>query len=82
MTGLSGGEGLAVIGLSGEEGLAVRKMWGTPNGLISILPCPYFPVHTSLSRYKLMKAYMPTVGTMGLDMMFRTCTVQASVNLQ
>ena len=27
-------------------------------------------------RYKLMKAYMPTVGTMGLDMMFRTCTVQ------
>ena len=23
-----------------------------------------------------MKAYMPTVGTMGLDMMFRTCTVQ------
>jgi glutamate--cysteine ligase len=27
-------------------------------------------------RYALMKAYMPTVGSMGLDMMFRTCTVQ------
>lgn len=27
-------------------------------------------------RYALMKKYMPTVGTMGLDMMFRTCTVQ------
>ena len=27
-------------------------------------------------RYNLMKAYMPTVGSMGLDMMFRTCTVQ------
>ena len=27
-------------------------------------------------RYKIMKAYMPKVGSMGLDMMFRTCTVQ------
>lgn len=27
-------------------------------------------------RYALMRAYMPTVGSMGLDMMFRTCTVQ------
>jgi glutamate--cysteine ligase len=27
-------------------------------------------------RYRLMKAYMPTVGTRGLDMMFRTCTIQ------
>ena len=24
-----------------------------------------------------MRQYMPKVGTMGLDMMFRTCTVQA-----
>jgi glutamate--cysteine ligase len=24
-----------------------------------------------------MREYMPKVGTMGLDMMFRTCTVQA-----
>lgn len=23
-----------------------------------------------------MKAYMPTVGSKGLDMMFRTCTIQ------
>ncbi len=28
-------------------------------------------------RYKIMREYMPKVGTMGLDMMFRTCTVQA-----
>lgn len=27
-------------------------------------------------RYRLMKSYMPTVGTRGLDMMFRTCTIQ------
>ena len=27
-------------------------------------------------RYKIMSAYMPKVGSLGLDMMFRTCTVQ------
>ena len=27
-------------------------------------------------RYRLMKAYMPRVGSRGLDMMFRTCTIQ------
>ena len=31
-------------------------------------------------RYKLMKEYMPTVGTMGLDMMFRSCTVQVNLD--
>lgn len=30
-------------------------------------------------RYRLMKAYMPTVGSKGLDMMFRTCTIQVRV---
>ena len=29
-------------------------------------------------RYKIMKNYMPQVGTRGLDMMTRTCTVQAN----
>ncbi|GHP11765.1 glutamate--cysteine ligase [Pycnococcus provasolii] len=33
-------------------------------------------------RYKLMKAYMPTVGTMGLDMMFRTATVQVNLDYE
>ncbi|KAG2435053.1 hypothetical protein HYH02_012050 [Chlamydomonas schloesseri] len=33
-------------------------------------------------RYKLMKAYMPTVGSMGLDMMFRTCTVQVNLDFE
>ena len=31
-------------------------------------------------RYKIMRAYMPKVGGMGLDMMFRTCTVQANLD--
>ncbi len=32
------------------------------------------------SRYKIMTAYMPKVGTRGLDMMYRTCTVQVNVD--
>lgn len=32
------------------------------------------------SRYKIMSAYMPKVGTRGLDMMFRTCTVQVNLD--
>ncbi|CAI3940830.1 Gamma-glutamylcysteine synthetase (Gsh2) (PDB:2GWD) [Commensalibacter communis] len=31
-------------------------------------------------RYKIMKAYMPKVGTLGLDMMTRTCTVQVNLD--
>jgi len=31
-------------------------------------------------RYGIMKAYMPKVGGLGLDMMFRTCTVQANLD--
>ena len=31
-------------------------------------------------RYGIMKNYMPKVGTRGLDMMFRTCTVQVNLD--
>jgi glutamate--cysteine ligase len=31
-------------------------------------------------RYVIMRRYMPLVGSMGLDMMFRTCTVQANLD--
>ncbi|MDR3511462.1 MAG: glutamate--cysteine ligase [Caulobacteraceae bacterium] len=31
-------------------------------------------------RYAIMRAYMPKVGGRGLDMMFRTCTVQANLD--
>lgn len=33
-----------------------------------------------LAFLRLMKAYMPTVGTRGLDMMFRTCTIQVNLD--
>ncbi len=31
-------------------------------------------------RYKIMRGYMPTRGSMGLDMMTRTCTVQVNLD--
>ena len=31
-------------------------------------------------RYGIMARYMPKVGTRGLDMMFRTCTVQVNLD--
>ena len=32
------------------------------------------------ARYDIMRAYMPKVGSMGLDMMLRTCTVQVNLD--
>jgi glutamate--cysteine ligase len=31
-------------------------------------------------RYRIMSAYMPKVGKLGLDMMYRTCTVQTNLD--
>ncbi|MBL4721593.1 MAG: glutamate--cysteine ligase [Alphaproteobacteria bacterium] len=33
-------------------------------------------------RYKIMRDYMPTRGSLGLDMMLRTCTVQVNLDFQ
>ena len=33
-------------------------------------------------RYKIMRAYMPKKGRLGLDMMLRTCTVQANLDYE
>jgi glutamate--cysteine ligase len=33
-------------------------------------------------RYQIMRRYMPKVGSKGLDMMFRTCTVQANLDFE
>jgi len=33
-------------------------------------------------RYRIMRDYMPKKGSMGLDMMLRTCTVQANLDYQ
>jgi len=48
-------------------GMGVLPKWGLED--ISIMP---------KERYKIMSAYMPKVGTRGLDMMLRTTTIQAN----
>ncbi|MES2253389.1 MAG: glutamate--cysteine ligase [Pseudomonadota bacterium] len=54
---------------------------------ISFLATGFDPYNTRDSvpwmpkeRYNIMRSYMPTVGTMGLDMMTRTCTVQVNLD--
>jgi hypothetical protein len=62
-----------------------NRAWRFASSSHENLPKPSHPTLTPYryklmkDRYKLMKAYMPTVGSMGLDMMFRTCTVQVGV---
>ena len=34
------------------------------------------------ARYRIMRDYMPKVGTLGLDMMTRTCTVQVNLDFE
>lgn len=34
------------------------------------------------ARYAIMRRYMPTVGSLGLDMMFRSCTVQVNLDFE
>ncbi|HEY2528687.1 MAG TPA: glutamate--cysteine ligase [Xanthobacteraceae bacterium] len=46
----------------------------TPNW--SLADMPKMPK----GRYKIMTAYMPKVGRLGLDMMYRTCTVQTNLD--
>ncbi len=57
-----------------------------PLGL-GFAPLGFHPTHSRAempwmpkSRYAIMRRYMPTVGSMGLDMMTRTCTVQVNLD--
>ena len=50
-------------------GLGMSPLW-------SLAETPRMPK----SRYRIMTAYMPKVGTRGLDMMYRTCTVQVNMD--
>ncbi|XP_008341054.1 glutamate--cysteine ligase, chloroplastic-like isoform X2 [Malus domestica] len=53
----------------GFLGIGFQPKWGLKD--IPIMP---------KGRYDIMRNYMPTVGTLGLDMMFRTCTVQVNLD--
>ena len=60
--------------VAGELGLGFLGLGFTP--LWRRDEAPVMPK----GRYKIMREYMPKVGSMGLDMMFRTCTVQANLD--
>jgi glutamate--cysteine ligase len=54
---------------------------------IGFLPLGFHPLATRADmpwmpkgRYAIMRRYMPEVGTLGLDMMTRTCTVQVNLD--
>src|ERR1700681_1489803 len=55
-------------------GIGFLGMGMTPNW--SRTDMPMMPK----GRYKIMTNYMPKVGSLGLDMMYRTCTVQANLD--
>ena len=53
----------------GFLGIGFDPLWA--RGDIPIMP---------KGRYDIMRAYMPKVGSLGLDMMLRTCTIQANMD--
>ena len=53
----------------GFLGMGFQPKWGRED-------MPWMPK----GRYKIMRAYMPKVGQLGLDMMTRTCTVQVNLD--
>jgi glutamate--cysteine ligase len=53
----------------GFLGLGMTPNWSL--GQIPMMP---------KGRYRIMTAYMPKVGGLGLDMMYRTCTVQTNID--
>lgn len=54
---------------AGFLGLGFQPRWGLDD--IPVMP---------KDRYTIMRAYMPTRGKLGLDMMFRSCTVQVNLD--
>ena len=60
--------------VAGELGLGFLALGHAPEWRREQIPA------MPKGRYKIMSAYMPKVGGLGLDMMFRTCTVQANLD--
>jgi len=60
--------------VAGELGLGFLGLGFTPTWTRDQIPV------MPKGRYAIMRRYMPTVGGKGLDMMFRTCTVQANLD--
>ncbi|RDJ23655.1 glutamate--cysteine ligase [Bosea caraganae] len=63
-----------VNAIAGQHGIGFVSLGHSP--LWTRAQTPVMPK----GRYKIMANYMPKVGTRGLDMMFRTCTVQVNLD--
>ncbi|WP_337185803.1 glutamate--cysteine ligase [Phenylobacterium sp.] len=63
-----------VKAVADELGLGFLGLGFTPNWTREQVPV------MPKGRYAIMRRYMPKVGGLGLDMMFRTCTVQANLD--
>ena len=59
---------------AGPLGIGFLGLGGSP--LWTRAETPVMPK----SRYRIMTDYMPKVGSLGLDMMYRTCTIQANLD--
>lgn len=57
-----------------EMGIGFLGMGFQPKWKLSDIPI------MPKGRYEIMRNYMPKVGSLGLDMMFRTCTVQVNLD--
>lgn len=64
----------ALAGVAHSLGVAFLDLGASPKW--SRAETPAMPKQ----RYKIMAAYMPKVGSRGLDMMFRTATIQANLD--
>ena len=64
----------AANAVAGAHGIGFMSIGMSP--LWTLAETPVMPK----SRYKIMTGYMPKVGTRGLDMMYRTCTVQVNLD--
>jgi glutamate--cysteine ligase len=60
--------------VASEIGVGVLGLGFAPNWSLSEVPV------MPKGRYDIMRRYMPKVGGYGLDMMFRTCTVQVNLD--
>ncbi|MDP3298717.1 MAG: glutamate-cysteine ligase family protein, partial [Phenylobacterium sp.] len=70
----TGGHLAEVKAVADELGLGFLGLGFTPTWARDQIPV------MPKGRYKIMRNYMPKVGGMGLDMMFRTCTVQVNLD--
>lgn len=60
--------------IASEIGAGFLGLGFTPNWALADVPV------MPKGRYRIMTAYMPKVGSLGLEMMYRTCTVQVNLD--